>query len=158
MSSEFTPQEGSCSCYSNTYTINAKPIGRFICHCTICQEFTGAAFNDVTVLLKPDVSDLNLVRTKFRRWKLPPNISRGLCTRCNKPSIEMALGDKIVLVPTSNYPDVSALPKPTMHLFYNRRVEDMDDDLPKYNGFVQSQAMMVKALAEGLVKRLAMRS
>lgn len=157
MSNDFTPQEGSCSCQSNTYTINSQPIGRFICHCSICQEFTGEAFNDVTVLLKSDISDLNLIRTKFRRWKLPPNISRGLCTRCNKPSIEMGLGGNLILVPTTNYPDVAALPKPTMHLFYNRRVEDIDDDLPKYNGFVQSQAMIVKALAQGVYKRVTKR-
>jgi len=157
MSREFTPQEASCSCYSNTYSINNKPIGRFICHCTICQEFTGQAYNDVTILLKPDVSELKLINTKFRRWKLPPNISRGLCTRCNKPSIEMAVGGNLILVPTTNYPDVAALPEPTMHLFYNRRVEDMDDNLPKYNGFVQSQAMIVKALAQGMYKRVAKR-
>ncbi len=157
MSHEFTPQEGSCACQSNTYTINNQPVGRFICHCTICQEFTGQSYNDVTVLLKSDVSDLNLIRTKFRRWKLPPNISRGLCTRCDKPSIEMGLAGNLILVPTTNYPDVAALPAPTMHLFYNRRVEDMDDDLPKYNGFVQSQAMLIKALAKGLYSRVARR-
>lgn len=157
MSSKFTPQEGSCSCCSNTYTINHIPIARFICHCTICQEYTGQAYNDVTVLLKPDVSELNLMCTNFRRWKLPPNISRGLCKRCNKPSIEMAMGDNLVLVPTNNYSDIAALPEPTMHLFYNRRVEDIEDNLPKYNGFVQSQAMIVKTLAQGMFQRVAKR-
>ncbi|MBP2280410.1 hypothetical protein RCH20_000112 [Psychrobacter sp. PL15] len=154
MSSEFTPQEGSCACYSNTYTINNKPIGRFICHCTICQEFTGQAYNDVTILLKSDVSELDLTRTNFRRWKLPPNINRGLCILCNKPSIEMAVGGNLILVPTTNYPNMAALPEPTMHLFYNRRVEDSDDDLPKYNGLMQSQTMMIKALAQGMYKRV----
>lgn len=154
MSNRFIPQEGSCSCYSNTYTINHTPIARFICHCSICQEYTGQAYNDVTVLLKPDVSDLKLIRTKFRRWKLPPNIKRGLCTRCNKPSIEMAIGGSLILIPTNNYPDIVALPAPTMHLFYNRRVEDMDDDLPKYDGFMQSQTMMLKALTKGIYKRV----
>ena len=157
MSNEFTPQEGSCSCWSNTYTISQTPIARFICHCTICQEYTGQAYNDVTVLLKSDVSELNLTSTKFRRWKLPPNINRGLCKRCHKPSIEMAMGGNLVLVPTNNYPDIDALPEPTMHLFYNRRVEDINDDLPKYKGFVQSQAMMVKALAQGMYKRVTKR-
>lgn len=133
------------------------PIARFICHCTICQEYTGQAYNDVTVLLKSDVSELNLINTKFRRWKLPPNISRGLCKRCHKPSIEMAMGSNLVLVPTNNYPDIAALPEPTMHLFYNRRVEDMNDDLPKYKGFIQSQTMMVKALAQGMYKRITKR-
>lgn len=157
MSSDFIPQEGSCACFSNTYMINNTPIGRFICHCSICQEFTGQAYNDVTILLKSDVSQLNLIKTKFRRWKLPPNIRRGLCTRCNKPSIEMALGGSLILVPTTNYPDIAALPEPTMHLFYNRRASDMDDDLPKYNGLVQSQAAIVKALAQGLYNRVAKR-
>ena len=69
----------------------------------------------------------------------------------------MALGGSLILVPTTNYPDIAALPEPTMHLFYNRRASDMDDDLPKYNGFVQSQAMIVKALAQGLYKRVAKR-
>jgi hypothetical protein len=136
MSSEFTPQEGSCSCYSNTYTVNNKPIGRFICHCTICQEYTGQAYNDVTVLLKSDVSELDIKKTHFQRWKMPPNINRGLC---------------------KYYPDIAALPEPTMHLFYNRRVADMDDDLPKSNGFAQSQAMIVKALAQGMFERVASR-
>ncbi len=153
MSSKFTPQEGSCSCYSNTYSINNKPIARFICHCSICQEFTGEKFNDVTVLLKSDVTALNLIRTKFRRWKLPPNIRRGLCTRCNKPSIELAVAGNLILIPTTNYPHVAALPEPSMHLFYNRRVEDSNDDLPKCKGFVQSQTMMMKALAQGIYNR-----
>ncbi|MES1964225.1 GFA family protein [Psychrobacter sp. AH5] len=157
MSKQFTPQEGSCSCCSNTYLINNTPIARFICHCTICQEYTGQAYNDITVLVKPDVSELKLMRTKFRRWKLPPNISRGLCKSCNKPSIEMAMGGNLLLVPTSNYADAAALPEPSMHLFYNRRVADIDDKLPKYKGFAQSQAMIVKALAQGLYNRFSKR-
>ncbi len=154
MSDNFTSQEGSCSCYSNTYTINHTPVARFICHCTICQDYTGKAYNDVTVLLKSDVSELNINKTHFRRWKLPPNISRGLCKYCHKPSIEMAVADNLLLIPTDNYPDIAALPEPTMHLFYNRRVEDIEDELPKYEGFVQSQTMVAKALAQGLYKRV----
>lgn len=157
MSNEFTPQQGCCSCYSNTYTINHRPIARFICHCIICQEYTGQACNDVTVLLKSDLSELEINKTRFRRWKLPPNISRGLCKRCNKPSIELAVGGNLILIPTDNYPNAAALPEPTMHLFYNRRVEDMNDNLPKYSGYVKSQTMVVKALAQGMYKRFAKR-
>ncbi|MGP4952550.1 GFA family protein [Psychrobacter sp. T6-1] len=157
MSQAFTPQEGSCSCYSNTYTINHAPIGRFICHCTICQEYTGKAYNDVTVLFKSDLSELDINKTRFRRWKLPPNINRGLCKRCHKPSVEKAMGGALMLVPTDNYPNVDALLDPTMHLFYDSRVEDIEDDLPKYTGFAQSQTMIVKALAQGVFKRVTKR-
>ncbi|WP_435949294.1 GFA family protein [Psychrobacter sp. DM8] len=157
MSQAFTPQQGSCSCYSNTYTINYAPIGRFICHCTICQEYTGKAYNDVTVLFKSDLSELDINKTRFRRWKLPPNINRGLCKRCHKPSVEKAMGGALMLVPTDNYPNVDALPDPTMHLFYDSRVEDIEDDLPKYKGFAQSQTMIVKALAQGVFQRVTKR-
>lgn len=157
MSQAFTPQEGSCSCYSNTYTINHAPIGRFICHCTICQEYTGKAYNDVTVLFKSDLSELDINKTRFRRWKLPPNINRGLCKRCHKPSVEKAMGGALMLVSTDNYPNVDALPDPTMHLFYDSRVEDIEDDLPKYTGFAQSQTMIVKALAQGVFQRVTKR-
>ncbi|MGP4713462.1 MULTISPECIES: GFA family protein [unclassified Psychrobacter] len=157
MSQAFTPQEGSCSCYSNTYTINHAPIGRFICHCTICQEYTGKAYNDVTVLFKSDLSELDINKTRFRRWKLPPNINRGLCKRCHKPSVEKAMGGALMLVPTDNYPNVDALLDPTMHLFYDSRVEDIEDDLPKYTGFAQSQTMIVKALAQGVFQRVTKR-
>jgi hypothetical protein len=33
----------------------------------------------------------------------------------------------------------------------------MDDNLPKYEGFVQSQGMVVKELAQGLYKRVTKR-
>lgn len=157
MSQEFTPQEGCCSCYSNTFTINQMPMARFICHCTICQDYTGKAYNDVTVLLKSDVSELEINKTRFRRWKMPPNISRGLCKRCHKPSIEKAVGGNLILIPSENYPNKDALPKPSMHLFYNRRVRDVEDNLPKYEGFVQSQTMVVKQLAQSMYKKVVKR-
>lgn len=157
MSQAFTPQEGSCSCCSNTYMINHTPIARFICHCTICQEYTGKAYNDVTVLFKSDLSELDINKTRFRRWKLPPNINRGLCKRCHKPSVEKAMGGALMLVSTDNYPNVDALPDPAMHLFYDSRVEDIEDDLPKYTGFAQSQTMIVKALAQGVFQRVTKR-
>ena len=69
----------------------------------------------------------------------------------------MAMGGNLVLIPTNNYPDIAALPEPTMHLFYNRRVEDINDDLPKYKGFAQSQAMIVKTLAQGMYNRVTKR-
>lgn len=67
----------------------------------------------------------------------------------------MALGRNLVMVPTTNYPDVPTLPEPTMHIFYNRRAQDMDDDLPKYSGAIHSQAAIIKTLTQGMLKRAA---
>ena len=154
MTTKFVPQQGSCECHANTFNINAKPIGRFICHCTICQAFTGKSNNDVTILLSKDVNALNLEKTQFKRWKLPPNIRRGTCTQCNKPSIELGMAGSLVFIPTANYPHPEALPAPTVHLFYNRRVHDIKDGLPKYSGFVKSQAIIFWVILRGIYKRL----
>jgi hypothetical protein len=36
------------------------------------------------------------------------------------------------IVPSANICDPALLPKPALHIFYNRRVADVDDDLPKF--------------------------
>ncbi|WP_242678753.1 hypothetical protein [Psychrobacter pygoscelis] len=107
----------------------------------------------MTIFLKSDVGDLTLINPHFRRWKLPPNTSRGLCILDYKPNIKIALAGNLILIPTDNYPDVAVLPEPSMHWFYNRRGRDMD--LPKYNGSIHNQAVVIKAIANGLYERVA---
>lgn len=39
------------------------------------------------------------------------------------------------------------------HVFYDTRVEDIDDELPKYSGYLKSQLMFAKHLVFGLIAR-----
>lgn len=153
MTNRFESQHGYCSCKANSFVVNAKPIARFVCHCTICQAYTGKPSSDVTVLLAKDVDALSIGKTKFKRWKLPPNIRRGTCTQCHKPSIEFGFG-VLAFVPTANYSHPEALPAPSMHIFYDSRVADVADDLPKHGGFVKSQVVLSAELMHGLYERL----
>jgi hypothetical protein len=41
-------QDGACLCGGSRFTVAGTPIGRFFCHCTICQKAYGKPFADVT--------------------------------------------------------------------------------------------------------------
>ncbi len=41
-------QDCACLCGASRFTVNGAPIGRFFCHCAICQEIYGKPFADVT--------------------------------------------------------------------------------------------------------------
>lgn len=146
--------EASCSCGANTFRFSHAPIAHFICHCQVCQEYTGKAFSDVLVFLKQDVCDLNIEQTIFKRLKSPPNIRRGICKQCHSPSIEFGILDQLVFIPKWNLKDFSQVPPENMHIFYHRRVQDVADDLPKYNGFIQSQTQAAKFILTGLKERI----
>lgn len=150
MTMSFNPVHGGCQCEANTFTITEQPIARFICHCLVCQEYSGKAYSDVSVFLRKDVKEINAKNTDFKRYKLPPNIRRGKCKNCHKPSIELGFMGQLVFIPTANIKDQNQLPEPSMHLFYHRRVADFQDNLPKYSGFVLSQTMVSLAMTKGV--------
>ena len=41
-------QDCACLCGASRFTVAGTPIGRFFCHCTICQKAYGKPFADVT--------------------------------------------------------------------------------------------------------------
>ncbi|WP_213959801.1 MULTISPECIES: GFA family protein [unclassified Variovorax] len=135
--------------------VTAAPVARFICHCEICQAYTGKPFSDVTVLRARDV-DMSAARSVvYRKYRLPPNIERGSCHVCGKPVIEFGLAGpaKLAFLPTGNYADTSTLPPASLHMFYHRRVSDIHDDLPKHSGYFASQLAVVGLLFGGLTAK-----
>ena len=145
------PQRAGCPCGISHFEILTKPFARFICHCRLCQAYTGRAFSDVTVLKASQVSLAQDNRVVFRKYRPPPNISRGSCTGCGKPVIEFGwLGAHLAFVPTPNISDPEILPPPRMHIFYHRRLADALDDLPKYSGYFRSQLAVLRLVVRGL--------
>jgi hypothetical protein len=84
-----SPMHGSCDCGTCAFEVRTTPAARFICHCTICQAFTGKPFFDVTVLRAKDVVWTNADHISFNKYRLPPNINRGRCRECGKPVVEV---------------------------------------------------------------------
>lgn len=141
---------GTCECGDNQFGFNTLPILRLNCHCLACQKYTGQPYSDVCIFLKKHVLKLDINHTTFNRYRLPPNIQRGKCDHCLKPSLELALAGHFVLVPTANLLEQNLLPPAEMHIFYHRKQYHVLDDLPKYSGYLHSQYILIQKLAERL--------
>ena len=85
----------------------------------------------------------------FSTYKRPPNVQRGVCVKCQQPSIEiynMPLMPKLTMVPAGMFDESKQLPEPKAHMFYEKRLSDADDDLAKHHGFMASQLAFFKYL------------
>ena len=151
----------ACECGTCVIEADKVPTMRFNCHCTICQSFTGKAFSDVMILPASHAVIKNEAFIAYKKYKKfrfpPPNLSRGRCTKCGFPFVEAwGLGSTKVLLfiraPSCERQDL--LPSTQAHLFFEHRVADMNDGLPKYEGYLSSQwalaRMIVRALLDSL--------
>lgn len=143
-----------CECGAAVVSSSVSPLLRYICHCSLCQQFNNAAFVDMTVLPASRVLAPAAGQVNFSTLRPPPNVERGVCASCNKPALErmnLPLVPQIIFVPSKNYVQADALPAPAFHAFYDSRLADADDGLPKYSGYWPSQLAFVRAFIAGAV-------
>ena len=136
-----------CPCGATAFTASAAPRMRILCHCTICQRFNQAPFADVLVYRATDVQLPEPGTVEFSTWKPPPNVQRGTCASCGAAAVETfhaPLLPKLTMVPRAMLPADVDLPGPVGHFFYETRVEDAADELPKHEGFLPSQWAFLK--------------
>ena len=146
-------QDCACLCGASRFTVQGDPIGRFFCHCTICQKAYGKPFADVTHFRAVSVALPDNQPVEFRRHRGPPALRRGACAKCGNPVVgflgfprAMALA----FVPSQNFPRSAGLPAAGAHIFYDRRVADIEDDLPKVSGYWASEVYVTRSLLGGL--------
>ena len=139
---------GACECGTCAFDLNIVPTERFICHCTICQAFSGKPYADMTLVRAKHLTLTHVDQISFKKYRPPPNIDRGLCLKCKKPVVEFggfgAL--KWAFIPASNYESQTLLPAPQLHIFYDKHVKNALDNLPKYSGYMRSQMAIGKML------------
>ena len=140
-------QKCSCPCGKSVFTAKGTPLGRFHCHCKICQTLYRQPFADVTVLWAGSISLPADHSIRFRRYRLPPALQRGTCPNCAAPVagfLRVAPFVRLAFVPSANFSDSAALPAPGMHIFYHRRVSDIRDTLPKFSGYWASELAVTR--------------
>lgn len=145
-----------CECGATQFKALGEPLFRAYCHCTICQEFNNSDFADITIFRGRDIELADDQPVQFNTYRRPPNVQRGKCGVCDKPAIEfmhLPLMPSFVFVPTDNIKNENLIPAPALHMFYNRRVQDAQDDLPKYEGYWPSQLGTTRHLFRALMKR-----
>jgi len=144
-----TAQKCRCSCGHTKFKVIGEPKLRMICHCTICQKFNGVPHADILVYKTAQVKAPAEGVVNFETYKPPPNVQRGKCAQCGQAAIEvfaMPLFPKLTMIPADMFLDTVQLPAPKAHMFYDKRLADAADDLPKRNGFVSSQLAFFKYL------------
>ena len=92
---------------------------------------------------------------RYERMRPPPNVQRGSCTSCGAAAIELfraPLMPKLTMVPVRNIGATEILPGPAAHIFYETRVSDVSDDVPKYEGYLRSQLLFGRLLMKSLTR------
>ena len=148
--------ECACACSATNFTVHERPLFRLICHCTICQRFNDAAYADVAVFRAKDVDTPPESSVRYERMRRPPNVQRGSCASCGAPAIELfhsPLMPKLTMVPVQNVGEIAILPEPGAHIFYESRVSDVTDSLPKVEGYWRSQLLFGRMLMKSLAGR-----
>ena len=138
-----------CTCSATRFHATDEPLFRILCHCTICQRFNAAPFADVLVYRIEDVALPAGGVVNFDTYRPPPNVQRGRCAACQQAAVEVftaPLLPKLVMVPRGMFQPGATLPGPVAHIFYDKRVSDAEDALPRYEGYVRSQLAFLKHL------------
>jgi hypothetical protein len=151
-------QDCACLCGASRFAVQGEPIGRFFCHCTICQSVYRKPFADATYFWAEAVASAANQPIEFRRYRPPPALSRGTCAKCGNPVVafmRLVPGLALVFVPSQNFPRPAELPAPDCHIFYDRRIADIADSVPKLNGYWASEAHVTRTIFRGLFRRKA---
>jgi hypothetical protein len=139
-----------CACGAVALQLGAAPLFAMLCHCTICQRFNDSDYADFLVYRRRDVTGITDAPIEYSRLRPPPNVDRGKCARCGTPVLERfrvpGLGDW-AMIPRAVHGDAARSHPPGGHLFYHRRVRDIDDELPKYTGYWRSEFAFLRQLA-----------
>lgn len=149
------PGHCRCSCGEADFPAPSDPLFRMICHCSICQRFNEAPYADVLVYRAKSVHAPPPGKVIFETYRRPPNVQRGRCAQCAKPAVEVLaapLLPNLVMIPRSNFPENMVLPGPSAHIFYESRVTDAADQLPKYEGYWRSQVAFGRCLFASLFR------
>jgi hypothetical protein len=128
----------SCPCGAAAFSVRAKPLARFYCHCLICQSVYKAPFADVTVFCEGTERVHSQAEVEFKRYRPPPALQRATCRTCGAPVLgylRLAPLLRLLFVPTRHLKPGAGIPTPSLHIFHHRRVADSADSSPKFSGY-----------------------
>jgi hypothetical protein len=147
-------QTCACLCGASRFAVSGEPIGRFFCHCTICQTVCRKPFADATYFWARSIRLPEGHNIQFRRYRSPPALNRGICPRCDNPAVAfISVGPlSVFFVQSQNFQKPAELPPPDRHIFYERRVADVPDAIPKISGYWSSEAYVVGTVLGALFR------
>jgi len=123
---------GGCLCGNVRYQATSKPLGSMICHCRICQRFSGAPILGGTTFLT-DALRFSKGEPKF--YRSSKIARRGFCGDCGTALIyqgTLGVWTKWIMVFTASLDEPEKFP-PTYHLGIESTMPwlNIHDDLPR---------------------------
>ena len=124
-----------CDCNAVELTLNGSPKVHAFCHCEDCRELLQVPYHSV-LAWEADQIDINKGEQHTRTFQHPSkNMTRVFCTHCGEVLYNTnAAGWKLIsqlLFLKTNGNKLPASYQPNAHFFYDRRIVDIDDSLPK---------------------------
>ena len=122
--------KGSCYCGAVDVTVTGEPAAAALCHCESCRKWHAAPINawciwpaaNVTISGPTVTSDTNEASGRVSCEKC------GGCVANHKPAVNMTVVYAQILAGSGmKY-------QPAFHIFYDERVADFADGLPKFSG------------------------
>ena len=131
-----------CRCGTVRYEVGAAPLDAKLCHCRDCQVLHGAPMQWAAIFRKQDVRLTRgaehlvfyNVETGDRVRRLPCKVS---CGRCGTPIADEGRNMWLAFPTLFEFGTPARIPdafRPTCHIFYESRVVDVADDLPRWAG------------------------
>lgn len=123
---------GGCLCGAIRYEIGEEPLGSMLCHCRICQRFSGAPILAGTTVLADTVTFTKGAPTYYRSSSIA---ERGFCNACGTSMIykgTVGQWTKWLMIFTATLDEPEKYP-PTYHLGIESKLPWMHvhDDLPR---------------------------
>jgi len=123
---------GGCLCGNVRYQATAKPLGSMLCHCRMCQRFSGAPILGGTTFLAEALSFTKGEPKFFVSSKIA---QRGFCGNCGTALIyqgTLGVWTKWIMIFTASLDEPEKYP-PTYHLGIESTMPwlDIHDDLPR---------------------------
>ncbi len=123
---------GGCLCGGVRYQATAKPLGSMLCHCSMCQRFSGAPILGGTTFL---TEALSFTRGEPKYYTSSKIARRGFCANCGTALVyrgTLGVWTKWIMIFTASLDEPEKFP-PTYHLGIESTMPwlDIHDDLPR---------------------------
>jgi adenylate cyclase len=137
---------GGCLCGSIRYEITGKALGSMLCHCRMCQKYSGAPMLEGTTF---SAEAFRLTKGKPKYYKSSAIAERGFCADCGGPIVYRGLigyWTSWIVVTTGSFDEPKRFP-PTYHLGTESSLPWLKvlDDLPRTT--CQDSPSLVEAYA-----------
>jgi hypothetical protein len=144
---------GFCFCKALSWVVTGSPILTVYCHCTTCQRLHAAPFIHTIHYPKERFqwTHPNHATAFLERFQIPdkPWKSRVRCKKCGvmiatentKTNAYSVFGPVLERDDSGKIMSWEQL-KPTAHMFYGTRLLDVNDELPKWQGYSEQSARL----------------